>query len=438
MILPLLSSGLVRQGALSLGIKIASVVLGLVVSVLLARLLGPKGYGQYTFVFSILLLLSIPAQLGLPQLVVRETARTEHEHDWGRMRGLWLWAHLGALALSALIFCAMLVGFGLWATGSDIRLVALFGALLVPLLALGEIRGGALRGLGRVILGQLPDRIVRPLVLLVLIGATAVLARDALSPQLAMALHVVAGAVAFAVGTAFLVRATPPDLRAARRRSTPRAWAMSALPLGLIAGLLAINQNFDLVMLGFLRTDEEVAVYKVAVTGAALVILGLESINVLIMPRVVRAHAAGEREALQDLVTSAARLVFLFAAGVALLYVVAGGWLLETAFGPAYRNSYPVLLVLTLAQLVNAWVGLAGTLLNMTGHERDTLLIAVVATATNIALNLVLIPLYGTLGAAVASALAIAIWKLLLWWRVWKRLGMNSTAFRIRLPRLVP
>jgi O-antigen/teichoic acid export membrane protein len=43
--------------------------------VLLARMLGAEGYGIYAYAFALVTLLAMPAKAGLPQLVVRETAR---------------------------------------------------------------------------------------------------------------------------------------------------------------------------------------------------------------------------------------------------------------------------------------------------------------------------------------------------------------------------
>lgn len=425
-----LRSGLAAEGAVTLAIKVTSVVLGLALTVLLARLLGPKGYGQYAFVYSILLILAIPAQMGLPQLVVRETAKADHARDWGLMRGLWVWSHGCALAVASVLFCGVLAWIALG--DSELRLVALFGTLLVPLLALGDIRGAALRGLGRVILGQLPEQVLRPLFLIVLVLAAAALAGPALSPALAMALHVAAAGMAFAIGTALLLRAAPPGVRAERRRYQARAWLISALPLGLITGLHVINNNVALVILGALRPVEEVGILKVALNAGGLVALGLQSINVLIMPRVVRAYAAGERDRLQTLVTTSARLVLACAVPMVLVFLVAGGWLLETAFGAEYRSGYPALALIALGHLANAGFGSVAVLLNMTGHERDTLLGVGVATAANVAFSLALVPAYGVLGAAAASTITMLSWNALLCWRVWKRLGMNSTAFRLR------
>jgi O-antigen/teichoic acid export membrane protein len=76
-----------------------------------------------------------------------------------------------------------------------------------------------------------------------------------------------------------------------------------------------------------------------------------------------------------------------------------------------------------------------GILLNMTGHERTTAKGRFISTSLNVGLNLLLIPLFGISGAAVATAIALATWNILLWWAVRKQLGINSLAFDIGTPK---
>lgn len=426
----LLRSPLALQAGASFGIRIANLCLGLAVAVLLARLLGVEGYGRYAFVLSLLMLLAIPVEMGLPTLVVRETAKAGHAGDWPVMRGLWLWSHRCVLAVSLTFLAGALAWFMLLDRDSEWRLLVLTGTLLVPVIALGNIRGAALRGLGRVVLGQTPEFVLRPLFLAILLIAVSGLAGGALSPEIAMGLHVAAALAAFAIGTVMLLRAAPADVRRGARRIEGLAWAAAAIPLGMISGLHVVHSNIDVVMLGTLRVAEEVGVYKVAVTAAGLVSMGLQSVNMLIMPRIVTAHAAGDQARLQRLVTASARLALAFALPAVLVFLVAGGWLLETAFGSEYRAGYPVLAVVALGQLANAGFGSVGVLLNMTGHERDTLAAVALAAAVNVILNLALIPAYGGLGAALATVATLVAWNVLLCWRVWTRLGINSTALR--------
>ena len=100
--------------------------------------------------------------------------------------------------------------------------------------------------------------------------------------------------------------------------------------------------------------------------------------------------------------------------------------LLTFVFGAAYAQGATALAVLCFGQLLNAAVGPVGVLLNMSGHERDTLIGVSMASGANVILNLLLIPFLGLLGAAIASAATLAIWNMLLMRQVKNRLGVVS------------
>src|SRR5690606_38031709 len=161
---------LLRGGVLSLVVKLMSTVMALVLAIVLARMLGAEGFGIYSFVFALISILAIPAQLGLPNLVVRETAKAQVTKRWDIIKGLWRWASLVALAMSAALMSLGVAAAWLLADEfSSVHLQTLWwGLLLVPLVALGNLRGAALRGLRKVVQGQLPEFILRPLFLVIL------------------------------------------------------------------------------------------------------------------------------------------------------------------------------------------------------------------------------------------------------------------------------
>ena len=65
----------------------------------------------------------------------------------------------------------------------------------------------------------------------------------------------------------------------------------------------------------------------------------------------------------------------------------------------------------------------------MTGHERDTVKGMSIAMLANVVMNFILIPQYGMVGAATATAISYAIWNVILWQFVWKRHSIETMAF---------
>lgn len=430
---------LFRGGTGSLGIKLVGALANLVLAILLARILNPQGYGVYSYVLAVVSFLGIPAQLGLPNLVVRETAKAQVLQQWGVMRGLWRWSNLTVGIISLTLAVA---GLGVaWSYREDFTSTQvatfLFGLLLVPLVALGNIRGAALRGLRRVVLGQLPEHVLRPCFLILFVLAiTLNLAPFTLTPAQAMGFNVLAAGAAFIIGAALLWHARPNEVAAAPvPLYETRTWTTSALPLAFVAGMQMISQHTDILMLGIIGSAEEVGIYKVAVAGAALVAFGLQAVNMVVAPHFARLHVQGEMVKLQRLVTVSARTILFFSIPVVLVFVLFGEDILTLFFGAAYAPGYIPMAILAIGQLVNTAMGSVGILLNMTGHERDTARGVAVAAAANVALNLVLIPPFGMKGAALATALALTIWNLILWGSVRRRLNLESMAFGLIRPK---
>jgi O-antigen/teichoic acid export membrane protein len=399
------------------------------VSIILARVLAPEGYGIYAFAFSIMSLLAIPVQVGLPTLVVREIASYQQNGYWSYLRGILRWANRIVIVLSLVVGTGAAVV--LFWFGSEIDRAQLltigWALLLLPLLALNSIRGAALKGLRRVVLGQFPETLIQPCLFLILL--TVALVFSELQPHQAMALYCASAAVAFLVGLALLIIFLPTEAQSVAPEYEKHKWLMSIGPLSLLAGLQLISGQTDIFMLGVLAAKEDVGLYRVAFAGASLVVFVLTAVNIVIGPHISRLYSSDDKERLQRMLRSSARFILLAALPVAAVFILFGKDILSLVFGTSYTAAYMPLAILCLGQVINAGMGSVGLILNMTGNERETLKGVAVATVFNVVLNIILIPRYGSVGAAAATAVSIVVWNLLLFRAVRARLGIRSTAF---------
>ncbi len=145
-------------------------------------------------------------------------------------------------------------------------------------------------------------------------------------------------------------------------------------------------------------------------------------------PVVSSLYTAGELQRLQRIVTISARVVLLGSLPVALSMIIFSRWILLTVFGADFVSGATALAILSAAQIINAGMGSVGLLLVMTGHERDTATGVGIAAVMNVALNALLIPVWGIEGAAIATAISVATWNILLAVWVYQRLGIYTTA----------
>ena len=95
-------------------------------------------------------------------------------------------------------------------------------------------------------------------------------------------------------------------------------------------------------------------------------------------------------------------------------------------FGGQFTTIYPVLLMLLIGILVRAATGPVEYLLAMNGHQRNVIVILVMAASLNILLNLILIPAIGLVGAALATNISIAFSAFTATLLAWRKLGIRS------------
>jgi O-antigen/teichoic acid export membrane protein len=250
-----------------------------------------------------------------------------------------------------------------------------------------------------------------------------------------MGLQALAALLAFAIGALLFLRARPHAVKGASPVYRGREWLIAAVPLAFAASMQILNSNIDIIMLGFFEPAEQLGVYRAVVQTSTLVGLGLMAVNPVVAPQFSRLYAQGDQRRLQRVVIRSARLIAALTIPVAVVMIFFGDKVLSLVFGPAFSTGYVPLVLLTTGELGNALFGSVATLLNMSGHESRTARGVAIAAGTNVVLNLLLIPSFGLVGAATATAISTILWNSILWWDVRRHVGINSLAIWRAGPR---
>lgn len=423
-----LHAELSRAAIGTFAIKIGFALSSLGISILLARVLGPHGYGLYAHAFAWLVLLAQSAMLGVPTLMVREVSALQARGEWDKLGRIIRWSQRFTGVISLIVTIIALGCLLLLEERGSPRLPAFGWALvLLPLLVAAELRNAILRGLHRVFWSQVPDFIVRPLVqgglLLALLYVAGPLA---FTPSVAMALYGVAVLVAFFMSGRLFHYHARHCVGRAEGGSGARHWLASVLPLGVAGILQIVNQQSDILLLGWLASAHEVGLYKVAAQCATVVVFLLDGLNLVLAPQVSRLNVLGDRSGLQRMITLSARFSLTLALPLGGVLMLAGDDILSAVFGEEYRRAHTALAILCAGQIANAAMGSVGLLLNMTGFEKDMMVGLFIATLGNIALDLMLIPSFGLEGAAAAMAVSLVVWNLFMLVCARRRLGIVS------------
>ncbi len=406
-----------------------SVVFSFVTGVIFARLLGAAGYGVYAYAMAWVGLLVIPANLGLPSLITREMAAYQATADWGLLRGLMLWSQKMVWLVSSLLVCVAIGAAWLLLNDKTITLIALYIVLVsLPFAALVRLQQSSLRGLHYVIYSQVPDLLVRPLLLIVTTLIFFFFAKQYFNVLWVSGIYTLTTVLVCLFSSMLLRSRLPRAMTTVTPRYTTNAWLRSTFPFLIISGLYVVTVQMDTIMIGTLRGTEDAGIYAVASQGAGLIRLALMAVHITVAPMIAKLYVEKELGQLQQLLRKGSRALFLLSLPLAAVLIFLGPWLLNI-FGKDFTLGHSALVILTLGHLLNTTIGLAPLLLSMTEHEQSTAFGIGAGAVLNIVLNLLLIPLLGNTGAAIASTTGLIVQNLLLTALARRRLKLNPALF---------
>lgn len=424
------SAVMARSAAGSFIVLVAGTGALFLLHIVLGRTLGQMGYGDFAVAMAWTQILILPCKVGFDTAALRYVAAYRGQQQWGFLRGFLRGGYLIVGGVSILVACCALSAIGLAGERlrPELRTVLAAAWLLLPVAALNDLSGANLRGLKHAILSQLPNTILRPLVLLAGVGTMALVWGNNLTAAKVMLVNIGAFAVSLLVTLAILKSRLPADVSSAPIRLAMREWIVVALPLFLYSGMHLILGQTDTVMVGAIHGTAEAGVYDLACRISRFVGFGLLAVNMIAAPLIAELYTQRKHRELQRMVSLAALGVLAFtlpvAVGLALI-----GWPLLKFVGPGFTSGYVSLVLLCGGQLVHGLVGSVGLLMTMTGHQQKALYIMIFAAVANVVLNLLLIPPLGIEGAAIATITTKVLWNVLMYVYVKNQLGIDSTAF---------
>lgn len=429
------SPHLILNAAYTLALRVASAFASYLSIVLLGRWLAPSDFGQFAATLSALALLTSILSFGMPMTMVRFLGEYYVRQDISRARGListglrlsWGGGMIFAAVAGVLIFLA-----GWVTTPGSSHGYAISGLLLLPPAIAIDVQGAVLRSRGALFWAITPRDLLWRIGLIGLgwwVGATY-------SPGSQFTPLVVAATLSLwvlALGQMLLASRSAPPVQNAKPAQDLRLWASIAWPIWManVAGIA--SANLDTICVAILMPPEITGLYFAASRTAALPSFSLNAVNLMIGPMIPRAHYAQDNAALRRLLGVGALMAFVPSVLAVLACMFYGAQILGL-FGNGFATMKTELILLSLAQMVNAATGSAELLLNMTGHQRQSARIA----ALSIAGGVLTVPLatwaYGTLGAAIVICGIVATVNICLWKSAMRHTGYDTSI----LPLLKP
>jgi O-antigen/teichoic acid export membrane protein len=409
----------------SMAVLASGQAMAFLLQVLTARFLGSEAFGEYSFALAVLGVALILAKAGMDTMLVRTVSASVAEGKPELAVGAHRYSSRLVMRVGAIAgVVAAVAGIRFANTDSDsLQYALIVAAVAVPVAAFAELQAAVLRGFRAVLRALAGDYLVRPGVQLIVLLIVAFSGVVPLSPALVIGFYAVA-ALLSGIWLRSLVPVMVPGVRAAFSFDDRRRFLKGAFPLLLASGALSAMYAIDTVMLGFLASTRESGIYAAASRLALTVLFVMNAAQFVVAPRLAAAAATRDMRAMTEVVSTLNILSVLAGLVIGTALIPWAGPILGI-FGGEFSQGGGVLQVLVFMQILNVLTGPVGTVLSMTGGERRLALLLALGLLANICLNIVLIPRYGSMGAAWSAFVAHALWNLAGLIHVRQRLGID-------------
>ena len=374
-------------------------LLSFVYFLLLAKFLQPEKTGVYSAALTLVTTFSVIADLGVPPVVIRDVAKDPTGARGLIRRALAVKLPATLLAIPMAVGASFLLGYE-----ADARLLVLLAGGILVSDSLSAFFYGVLRGLQQLsfeAIGMFTGQ-----VLTLAAGGLALLLHPTLPTlvltlTLGSAFNAVLSAVR--VGKALGWRTLLPLWDAAGMRAV----AVTAFPFFLAATFVKLYSTMDIQFLKVLLGNAAVGLYSVAYKFTyAFQFLPLAFVAAL-YPGMSALAGAKDADGLGRLFDRALRYMLLLAVPLAFGLSAISDRLVRLV-DASYAPAAPVLALLAFALLPSFLDFPIGSLLNATGRQAAKTMVFGLTLVVNAALNFLLIPRFGLMGAAAASVASLA------------------------------
>jgi PST family polysaccharide transporter len=381
-----------------LGERAATLFLNFLVSILLARYLGPTNYGSLSYAIAFVALLSSVSYLGFGGIVVQELIEDRQSHS--ETMGVVIYSKLGAAVFAAIlgnVIASFIV--------DDER-----DRLLILLISFSMLFDAGL-GLRLHFESLTQSRSVAVVASATsFVGAIARVAAVALAAPLWVFAAIVSAQAALAAAGYALVyrRSVGPRSRLTFSIARARHLFSKSWPLIVSFTAATIYLKVDQFMLGQMRGMADVGVYAIAARVSEVWYVVPLAIVSSIFPRLV-ALRSSDRPRYEQRMRESIRYLFWLGILVAAAVSIVARPLIGSLFGNEYRAAGTILAIhvwacpaVFMGMVVEKWFVTEQLLKFFIGRQ-------LMSAAVNVGLNLLLIPKFGGVGSAVATVIAYTI-----------------------------
>jgi O-antigen/teichoic acid export membrane protein len=420
-----------RGSSLLLGGRFISLGVNFAIQILIVRYLSKEAYGAWAYVLSLVSLGVSIATFGLDRSITRFLPIYDEEKEYDKLWGTIVMV-AGTILSISLGLILLVYGFHNLATGSVISNEQAISLLLimvfsVPIQAMDGLSMGLFAVMAKPRAIFYRKNVLGPLLRLTVV---LLLVFSGAGVMFLAAGFVTAGALTVGLYSIFLYRTVKNEGLLDHFH-----WGSLQMPgrevFGFTVPLLAsdllymVMNTTDAVLVGHYNGAEGVGALRVILPLAQLNLLVFSSFTLLFTPAAARLFARKDTEGISHLYWQTATWIAVLTFPIFALTFSLSEPVTVTLFGERYSSSATYLTLFAFAYYFNAALGFNGLTLKVFGKVRFIVVISVLAAATNLALNFALVPIYGALGAAIATSSTLIVHNVLKQWGLRRGTGIS-------------
>ena len=404
---------------------------------LLARWVGPEFLGIYSIANSIMLISEVFAKMGLETGIMRFISRLNPKLDKEKIN-LLIGSSLKMVSVFSLsIMIILIISSGTIVDNyfngqSLLKPVLIIFAIAIPFNALIQISAFATQGFKRLKYKTIVTQFLNPTILLL----SMVFCYWFMSKEYTIMIPILTtGVIGFLFMIIVLKKVSGFKNNQILESKINYELLKFSYPLMFVTILQTLMHWMDILMLGYFTNPLTVGLYHPAARTAGLLQALLLSFLSIYAPLAAQFHSQGDKVKLSNTYQLVNRWLLIFAIPISAVFILFPEKVL-LLFGSQYLESSQVLVLLTIATFTQAILGAAGPTLSMSGHTKLVLFNSIGTFILNFGLNIWLIPIYGILGAAIATLTSLTIIGLIRVTQVYFILKINFLNLKLIKPIL--
>jgi O-antigen/teichoic acid export membrane protein len=417
-----------KGGAIAFSLKISNTILAFLNQVILARILGAGGVGEVILAVTVVRISVQIAKFGMEETMMKFIPLYVDQKDDNRLKGTIAFAtqfcFLVSVVFMLLIFIlSKFISVNIFHTEGLITLIPVV-VIAIPAWAIRDVIGGVLRGYKDVPRALIPESLISPFFRIAIFLLLIIKERSPLMAIIAF----VAGESMAVIASIIFLRNKVKLLRPVKKQCDNKKVLDVAYTIIFTGMSVLLYTQADVWILGMFTSTDSVGIYGIASKLVLLVYFPMLAFAVIIPPLISSIHSSGNRDELNKMVRESTRWILSMAMPIILILSLEGKYILTYIYGPQFTSGYVPLLILVIGQLIKSCAGLIGIILQMTGEHKVYMKVTIIWGIINIVLNIILVPRFGMIGAAAATAVCLSMVDIICVFLIQKKLSILTLA----------